>query len=117
MSTRPVAMYEGKTLVAKYTSIAYAAEMTGTQPAHIGKVANGLRESAGGYGWKSLKTFGSKLSPKRPGIAQCTKDGDVIAVYADADTASSLTGIKTNQINDVVKGSKSSAGGYVWTKA
>lgn len=116
MSTKtPVAQYEGKTLLAKYSTIATASTLNGIQPAHIGKVANGLRNTAGGFSWKSLSRFNGKLSPKHTGLVQSDLEGNVLAVYADVDTAAALTGINAKTISSVVSGSRRSVNGYIFS--
>jgi hypothetical protein len=113
----PIAQFSGSRLVAKYPSITEASLITSTQKAHIGKVANGLRKSAGGYQWKHLKNFTNRLSPRNAGIAQLSKDGSVLAVFADVATASALTGVSEARITKVVLGSGRVAGGYMWANA
>jgi len=114
---KSVAQYEGKTLLAKYTSIANAAFLTEAQPAHIGKVANGLRNSAGGYGWKFTNNS-NRLSKNVPGILQIDTDTDeVVAVYRDVDTAATLSGLSATKINRVLTGSSKSVSGYTFLAA
>jgi len=112
MSNRNVAVsqYEGKTLVAKYRSISEAANTTGVQPAHIGKVTNGIRKSAGGFSWKSLNSFSGKM---KSGVTQSDSSG-ILAVYASPDLAAKFTGVRLSAINKVLSGSGKSAGGYSW---
>jgi DNA endonuclease I-HmuI-like, NUMOD-like domain len=113
MSNRNIAVsqYNGKKLVAKYRSITEAAEMTGVQPAHIGKVANGIRNTAGGFSWKSTKTFSPKM---KNGVTQSDSTG-AIAVYADLDLASSFSGVTRKSIDKVLSGKGKMAGGYLWS--
>lgn len=106
-----VSQYEGKKLVAKYRSIAEAASLTGVQPAHIGKVANGLRNTAGGFNWKSMKTFSSKM---KNGVTQTDSKG-VLAVYADADIAARYTGVRASAISKALSGKSRTAGGFGWS--
>jgi len=114
MSTRnkAVAQYEGKTLLAKYSSISYAAYLTETQPAHIGKVANGLRNTAGGYVWNFTGST-KRLSKNVPGVLQIDNDtDDIVAVYRDVDTASNLSGFSSTKINNVLSGVSKTVSGY-----
>ncbi|MDH5766619.1 MAG: hypothetical protein OEZ38_11445 [Gammaproteobacteria bacterium] len=110
----PVAQYDGKTLVAKYRNITLAAEMSGAQPAHIGKVTNGVRNTAGGFHWKTLTSFDGKLSNKRTGIVQKDTGGNVLAVYSDLDAAAYMTGISKDKIEAVMEGTKRSVSGYIF---
>ena len=111
----PVAQYEGTTLLAKYPSISMAATTTKTQPAHIGKVTNGLRPKAGGYQWKSMKAFNGKLSTKLDGVVQTSLSGDIIGVYANAEVAATITGVNLKQLNKVLSGNGKRAGGFLWS--
>ncbi len=114
MSTRnkAVAQYEGKTLLAKYPSIANAAFLTETQPAHIGKVASGLRNTAGGYVWNFTGST-KRLSKNVPGILQIDNEtDDVVAVYRDVDTASTLSGLSVAKITRVLSGAGKTVSGY-----
>ena len=110
----PVTQYLAGKAVAKYPSIAIASRFTKTQPAHIGKVANGKRNLAGGFSWKSNKTFGTRFSPKNAGIAQLDKTGTIMALYESAEMASTLSGVTLKGINKVVTGNGNIAGGFRW---
>ena len=111
----PVAQYDGKSLVAKYASISVASTMNGVQNAHIGKVANGLRNTAGGFVWKSLNNFNGTLSPRCVGIVQTDRDGNILAAYADLATAANLTGISESKISAVLLGTRRSVNGYIFS--
>lgn len=113
----PVAQYEGGTLLAKYPSITDASALTGTQRAHIGKVASGIRKTAGGFAWKSMKNFTGRLSPRNAGITQMDRSGNVLAVYANVGAASRVTGIAEGRIEKVLVGNGRVAGGSLWAFA
>ncbi len=113
-NTIPVSQYLGGKLVAKYPSIALASSLTNVQPAHIGKVANGLRKTAGGFSWKSSKKFSNKFTSKLFGVSQLDLNGNVLAIYESALSASTATGVSEKTINKVILGKSSRAGGFVW---
>lgn len=112
--TKIVSQYEEGKLIARYASIKTAATVVGAQPAHIGKVAAGKRNTAAGYGWKYTTKLSDRLTKARKGVSQLDSDGNVVAIYESANLAASLTGIKLDRINKVLAGTSRSAGGYTW---
>jgi len=112
--SKAVSQYENGKLIAKYYSISFASYLTDVQQAHIGKVAMGKRNSAGGYKWKYNGNFNARLTPSTKGITQLDSDGEAMAVFANSSVASELTGIKESTIKAAV-GKNKSAGGYLWS--
>lgn len=112
--TKVVSQYENGKLIARYSSITTAASIVGAQPAHIGKVAAGKRNTAAGYSWKYTPSLSDRLTKARKGVTQLDTDGNVVAVYESAELAATLTGIKLERINKVLAGNSRSAGGYSW---
>lgn len=117
MSTmKPVNQYDGGRLVARYRSLTDASLLSEAQSAHIGKVASGLRETAGGFAWKFARKFSSGLTPNAPGIKQIDTDlGEVIAVYRDIDVAAEMTGFTKSEISRVLKKSGRTVRGFSFT--
>lgn len=109
-----VSQYSGKTLLARYSSIAVAADFVGAQPAHIGKVAAGKRNSAGGFQWKYSNTISDKLTRSRKGITQFNDAGDIVAVYESVETAAKITGMTAKRIAKALGSKTGKAGGYIW---
>ena len=105
-----VSQYQGNKLIAKYRSITEAATLTGVQPAHIGKVASGIRKTAGGFSWKSMKSFTGKM---KSGVTQSDANG-VVAVYANPDIAAKISGVRASAINNALSGKRRTAGGFSW---
>lgn len=113
--SKAVAQYNGKELLAKYTSIANAAFLSEAQPAHIGKVASGIRTTAGGYSWKFTNST-DRLSKGVSGIRQLDAEtGELLAVYRDVTTASAMSGLSESQISKVLAGSRRTVDGYTFT--
>jgi len=102
-----VSQYKDGNLIAKYHSISFAAKMNGVQPSHISKVAKGKRASAGGFGWKTTKSFTGKM---KSGIVQ-SNSTETLAVYKNADHAATVSSIKTNALNNALNKNRC-VGGY-----
>lgn len=117
---KPVSQYDvSGNLIARYPSIAVAAFLSEVQPAHIGKVAAGLRTTAGGYTWKTNSRFTRKLTATNPGILQIDveNDDDLLAVYSDVETASLMSGLTEVQIARVLAGVQATIDGYTFSIA
>ncbi|MBT8449171.1 MAG: hypothetical protein KJO69_05750 [Gammaproteobacteria bacterium] len=110
----PVTQYRNGKAIAKYPSITVASRFTKVQPAHIGKVAAGRRNTAGGFSWKSSKSFTDRFSPRNAGVSMMNKDGQVLATYASAEIASEMSGVALKGITKVITGAGRIAGGYRW---
>jgi len=100
-------------LLAKYASLSEAAYWTSTQVAHIGKVANGKRKTAGGFGWKHTNTI-ETLTNNTKGIRQTDEAGNTIAVYSTPEFAASMTEVSAKRIMAAVS-SKRKLAGYLWS--
>lgn len=90
---KAVSQYEGKTRVATFASIAVAAELTGAQRAHIGKVANGIRNTASGYVWRNAKGTSKKDQ------VVLMNDGSVVATFPSIEALSLVTGTSVKEIS------------------
>lgn len=102
-------------IIARYMSLSEASTRTGVQVAHIGKVANGKRLSAGGFVWKHVTGNMDKLNRTTRGIRQTTKDGITVAIFSDADTAASMVkGVTAKRIITAITSDKIVAG-YLWS--
>jgi len=113
---KPVSQYRDGVLIARYPSIAVAAFLSDTQPAHIGKAASGLRESAGGFGWQFDGIFKERFTRSNPGVTQIDLEdgGTVIALYDSVSTAATMSGVSELQIDRVMHGDRKSVGGYIF---
>jgi DNA endonuclease I-HmuI-like, NUMOD-like domain len=113
---KPVSQYRDGVLIARYPSIAVAAFLSETQPAHIGKVAAGLRETAGGFYWEFAQSFGVNLTRTNSGLSQIDleNDGSVVALYDSIETAALMSGLTITQINKVLSGNRKSVDGYTF---
>ncbi len=112
---KPVSQFRDGVLIARYPSIAVAAFLSETQPAHIGKVASGLRETAGGSTWRFDRVFKTRLTKSNLGITQVDLEdggGTVIALYDSVQTAAIMSGLSVRQINAVMIGERKSVDGY-----
>lgn len=116
MNTKQVAQYVGNKMVARYFSITDAATLTSTQRAHIGKVCNGIRKTAGGSTWKYTRINGSKL-PVGSVIQYDVTTGDAVAVFANLNTASEILGIPSAKIERVLSGASKKVNGYTFAVA
>lgn len=101
-------------LLAKYASLTEAAYWTETQIAHIGKVCNGKRKFAGGFVWKSDTAAMSALTNSTNGIRQTDLAGNIVAVYATTEIASTMTEISSKRIATAVKNARKMEG-YHWS--
>jgi len=101
-------------LLAKYASITEAAYWSETQVAHIGKVANGKRKTAGGFIWKNAPAALSPLTAREVGIRQTDTDGNLVAVYATPEFAATMTDISAKRITAAVKSGRM-VSDYRWT--
>ena len=90
-------------LLAKYASITEAAYWSDTQVAHIGKVANGKRKTAGGFIWKAAPAALSPLTARDLGVRQTDADGKLVAVYSTPEFAETMTEISAKRITAAVK--------------
>jgi len=102
-------------LLAKYASITEAAYWSETQVAHIGKVANGKRKTAGGFIWKNVgQTALTPLTARIVGIRQTDTNGDLVAVYATPEIAANMTQISAKRITKAMNSNRKIAG-YNWS--
>ena len=114
VKAKAVAQYLDGVLVAKYPSIATASLLTETQSAHIGKVAGGLRKTAGGSAWKFTR-FDGQLAKTTTGLKQMDAiTGEVLAIFRDETIASEVLGISVKQIVRVLGDSRRSVQGYTF---
>ena len=90
-------------LLAKYASITEAAYWSDAQVAHIGKVANGKRKTAGGFIWKTAPAALSPLTTSTKGVRQTDAAGKLVAVYATPEIAATMTTISAKRITAAVK--------------
>lgn len=117
MKSKVVSQYNGTHLIAKYSTVALASELNDVQPSHVGKVANGLRNTAGGFRWRFPKTVNLSrgLSSVNRGIGQIdVETGEIVAVYESIDMASTITGFRRASINNSTTKLGRSAGGFGW---
>ena len=106
-----VNLLEGNKVIARFSSIGMASDLTGADTSHISKVARGLRRTAGSYGW-SYVLRGSLTSGKM-GVRQLDKvTGEVIATYKDLDAVERLTGITSTRLLNVIDENRVLKGSY-----
>jgi len=102
-------------LLAKYASLTEAAYWSEAQVAHIGKVANGKRKTAGGFIWKNVgKTALTPFTTRTVGVRQTDEDGNIVAVYATPEIAATMTSISAKRITKAMT-SKRKTAGYNWS--
>jgi len=108
MSKKVVSQYVGNRLVAKYNSVTTASGLTSVQQAHIGKVANGIRTTAGGYAWSFPKTtdLAKGLTRKNRGIGLMDSHGNLVSIFENVDTASEILGYTTSRISNSLMNNK-----------
>jgi hypothetical protein len=98
--SKTITQYDGRKIVARYSTIMTASRVTGTDQSHISKVARGVRNTAGGYKWRYARgnIFNSL---KRPGgVVQLDKTGNIVAIYSDMNYAAQLSGSNIDRIAD-----------------
>lgn len=97
-------------LLAKYPSITAAGLATGTQVAHIGKVCNGKRKTAGGCSWNYNKSFTTAMRGKGTALVQSDLNGIVLAVFTNPAAAATVTGLKEAAIDRLLSSGRASKG-------
>lgn len=92
-------------LLARYPSLSNASTFSEAQVAHIGKVVNGKRTTAGGYSWKTINSLGTVLTGKVRGVQQIdVLSGEIVAIYNSLETSSLMSGITSSKIQRSIDG-------------
>lgn len=107
---KPVTMYRGGKVIARFPSIGVASEVTNTQRAHIGKVVAGKRKTAGGASWRNARSIKATTND----VAQLDANGNLIAIYSDVATAAEITGIDVSAIMRLLNQQSKKVKGYVF---
>ena len=108
---------DGSEFLRTFGSIEEAAEASGAQSEHIGKVCRGKRKTAGGFHWKFVHPEDQETKK----ILEFTKiqqwSFDLTTLIAEYDTikeASETSGAECSSISRCCKGKGRSAGGFKW---
>lgn len=106
--------------VKEWISHAAAEREYGMAQGTIHKVLIGRQKIAFGYQWteKTSDDFPRKIAarPRKTIVLQCDKDGNVIKEWPSANAAEKELDIYTNSISKVLRGIRTTAGGFYWKK-
>lgn len=111
-------------LIAKYNSLAEAAESMGVRPENISRCCRGINKTSQGYTWmfadeevyKPNKTsLRGKNNPRARSVIQLTPEGKYVAKYSTIKEAAELTNTSLNGLYQNLSGRKNGlSGGYKW---
>lgn len=103
-------------LINSYKSLKEASEITGISCAHISSVANGKRNSAGGFFWSYSNeiNFNAKRPRLNGNIHQFDLTGKYLKTYSSIKEASEFSGASSGHISSVISGKEIQASGYQW---
>lgn len=103
-------------LINVFNSIMEASEKTGVSYTHISSVANGNRNSAGGFFWSFHKTINRATKKPRNSqpIHQFDLGGNYIKTYSSIKEASLSTGVSSGHISSALSGKERQASGFQW---
>lgn len=112
-------------LINEYSSIHYAAKITGYDITCISSACRGGLHTYKNFIWmfKSNYIPGQKIEPtkrkkrvnkKYKQVMQYNTNNTLISIYASANEAESITGIKANNIRACCNGDQKTAGGFIW---
>ena len=109
---------DGK-LVASYSSIREASNITGIKISSISGAANGRLMYGGGFCWSLDGIFHKPIHKQCVPVQQiCIYTGKILCIFAGGSTeAGKITGINSSQISAACKRSELTAGGYKWQYA
>lgn len=118
---KPVNCYDlSGNFIARYFSTLDAAEKTGIKCGQISAARSGRQKTAGGFVWRHDGDSFDKytVEPEMPWKkVAAIKNGEVIAVFCNANEAEKITGILHQHIHKACKGQRKTAGGYLWKYA
>ncbi len=103
-------------LINSYKSLKEASEITGVSYAHISSVANGKRNSAGGFFWSYSDKIDCNIKKPRlnGSVHQFDLTGKYLKTYSSIKEASKLSGVSSGHISSVISGKEVQASGYQW---
>lgn len=110
-------------LVAIYDSVIEASNKTKIHKKGISQCASKHIPSAGGYVWVFVEDVYTapqrvdeykKRKIRREAIVQLTISGEFVCEWKSASEAGRKTGINFRYINEVCRGNRQNAGGYLW---